>query len=416
MSPIALVRAPGVWRTLSLALLARVPLSAIGLLLVLQVRHLGHSYILAGACSGACALGMAVGSPILGRTIDRVGQTPVLLLSAGAVTASAVAFALLPAGAPAAVFLLLAVALGITQPPVGSCVRVLWRRLLDNSSFSALVTLDASLQELAFMAGPLALVGIASVVGAAAGLALTGVLLGTTAAVFAMLPETQRLGGAEPAVARSAGDPRSTRALSSAGVRTLLAVSALMGVAFGATEIGILTVADEHHATGAAGVLFALWGVGSFAGGLAWGRRAGRVDQVAAMLVLLLALGVTSVALAAVPGVWPLGAALVVAGAAIAPLFGVLYALMADIAPPGTMTEAFTWETSAITGGIALGSALAGAVAGGAGPSVTFAVAGVAFLGGAVAAHRGRRSLAVDVVDAADVATERPVAPVAVAA
>jgi predicted MFS family arabinose efflux permease len=223
------------------------------------------------------------------------------------------------------------------------------------------VTLDASLQELAFMAGPLLLVAVASLVGAAAALALTGIMLGTTAAFFALLPETVRFGGAEPPAAQPGGDTRAPGALASPGVRTLLVIAGLMGVAFGATELGIVTVADEHDASGAAGVLFALWGGGSFASGLLWARRRGR-DQVGSMLWLLVTLGVTSAALAALPGLWPLGAGLVVAGAAIAPLFGVLYALMAEVAPAGALTEAFTWETSAITGGIAIGSALAGAV------------------------------------------------------
>jgi MFS family permease len=390
VSAATLVRAPGVTRTLSLALLARVPLGAIGLLLVLQVRHLGHSYLLAGACSGACALGMAVGSPILGRAIDRIGQAPVLTLSAGGVAAAAVAFAVLPGGAPAVAFLLLAAVLGITQPPVGACVRVLWRRMMDGASFSSLVTLDASLQELAFMAGPLLLVAVASLVGAAAALALTGIMLGTTAAFFAVLPETVRFGGAEPPAAQPGRDTRAPGALASPGVRTLLVIAGLMGVAFGATELGIVTVADEHDASGAAGVLFALWAGGSFAGGLLWARRRGR-DQVGSMLWLLVTLGVTSAALAALPGLWPLGAGLVVAGAAIAPLFGVLYALMAEVAPAGALTEAFTWETSAITGGIAIGSALAGAVAGSTSPPLTFAVAGVGFLAGA-AVQRARRA------------------------
>jgi MFS family permease len=386
------VRAPGVLRTMALALLARVPLAAIGLLLVLQVRHLGHSYALAGVCSGACALGMAVGSPILGRMIDRVGQPPVLLLSGGAVTAASVAFALLPAGAPAAAFLVLAAAVGVAQPPVGACVRVLWRRMLDAPGFSTLVTLDATLQELAFLLGPLLLVGVAQLLGAAAALAVTGALLGTTSALFAMLPETQRLGGADPAADDAPRTFRSS-ALGVPGVRTLLAVAGLMGVAFGATEIGIITVADHLDASGSAGVLFALWGVGSFAGGLAWARYAGARDQVRTMLALLVVLGIASAALAAMPGVWPLGAALVVAGAAIAPLFGVLYASMGDVAPDATLTEAFTWETSAITGGIALGSAAAGAVAAGISPSATFLVAAVAFLAGAVALRALRATL-----------------------
>jgi MFS family permease len=387
----ATVRSPGVPRTLALALLSRVPLSAIGLLLVLQVRHLGHSYALAGVCNGACAVGIAIGSPILGRTIDRIGQAPVLLVTGGAVTAASAAFALLPAGAPGWAFLVLAMVLGLSQPPVGSCARVLWRRLLDDAAFSKLVTLDASLQELAFMTGPLLLIAIASLAGAASALIVTGVLLGTTSALFSLLPVTRRLGGAEPHVH---GRPRGWRAgpLGSAGVRTLLINAGLMGIAFGATELGIITVADEHGASGTTGVLFALWGVGSFSGGLWWARHHGR-DQVRSMLVLLVFLGVTSAALVAVPGVWPLGVCLIVAGAAIAPLFGVLYAVMGEVAPSATLTEAFTWETSAITGGIAIGSALAGTVAGALTPSATFVVAGAAFLTGAAVLGPQRATL-----------------------
>ncbi|HMJ36986.1 MAG TPA: MFS transporter [Baekduia sp.] len=388
----ALVRVPGVLRTMSLALLARVPLAAIGLLLVLQVRHLGHSYALAGVCSGACALGMAVGSPILGRAIDRVGQPPVLLLAGAAVTAASVAFALLPAGAPVAAFLALAGLVGLAQPPVGACVRVIWRRMLDAADFSALVTLDATLQELAFLIGPLLLVGVAQFLGAAAALAVTGVLLGATSALFAVLPETQRLGGADPA-ADDAPRTFGSSALGVPGVRTLLAIAASMGVAFGATELGIITMADHLDASGMAGILFALWGAGSFAGGLAWARYAGVHEAVGTMLMLLVVLGITSAALAAVPGVWPLGAALVLAGAAVAPLFGVLYAAMGDVAPDATLTEAFSWETSAITAGIALGSAVAGAVAGAVTPRATFLVAGAAFLAGAVALRTLRATL-----------------------
>ena len=383
MSTSSLVRAPGVPRTLALALLARIPLGAIGLLLVLQVRHLGHSYALAGVCNGACALGMAVGSPILGRMIDRVGQAPVLLSTGGAVAAAAAAFAGLPSATPWWAFIVLAAAVGVVQPPVGSCARVLWRRLLGDRGFSQLVTLDASLQELAFMLGPLLLVGVATLAGAAAAILLTGVLLGTATACFAMLSETQRLGGPAPAALPGAASGWRTGPLGVAGVRSLLAIALLMGVAFGATELGIITVADAHGASGAAGVLFALWGIGSFGGGLWWARHHGAREPVRSMLVLLLVLGVASAALAAVPGLWPLGAGLAVAGAAVAPLFGVLYGAMATVAPPATLTEAYTWETSAITGGIALGSAAAGALAGALTPSSTFLVAGAGFLLGA---------------------------------
>ena len=145
MSPAAAVRAPGVPRTLALALLARVPPSALGLLLVLQIRHLGHSYALAGACSGACALGMAACSPLLGRAIDRAGQTAILAVTGVAVVLACALFALIPPSAPTPVYLAVAVAIGAVQPPISSCARVLWRRILDRDGFNTLVTLDASL-------------------------------------------------------------------------------------------------------------------------------------------------------------------------------------------------------------------------------------------------------------------------------
>src|SRR4051812_2482324 len=138
MSPAAAVRAPGVPRTLALALLARVPPSALGLLLVLQIRHLDHSYTLAGACSGACALGMAAFSPLLGRAIDRGGQTVVLALTGAIVTLACALFAIIPGDAPAAAFLAVAAAIGAVQPPISACVRVLWRRMLDREGFNTL--------------------------------------------------------------------------------------------------------------------------------------------------------------------------------------------------------------------------------------------------------------------------------------
>ena len=383
MSPAAAVRAPGVPRTLALALLSRVPLSAIGLLLVLQIRHLGHSYTLAGACSGACALGMAIGSPFIGRIIDRAGQAAVLLVTAAAVVAVTALFAVIPAGAPALAFIGVAALIGAVQPPVGSCVRVLWRRMLDGPGFSALVTLDASLQELAFLSGPLLLIGLASGIGAAAALTVTAAMTGLVAVLFAMLPETRRFGGADEPAAHDA--PPQKRAWRSGGVRLLLLVSALMGVAFGATELGLVTTADHHGARGASGILFAVWGVGSFVGGVLWTRTAQHRDGRAAMPWLLLILGVTTALIGALPSMVLVGIGITLAGAAVAPLFGVVYSRMGEVAPAGALTEAFTLETSAITAGIALGSALAGAAASGFGAPAAFVLAGAAFLIGCAA-------------------------------
>ncbi|MCW3046789.1 MAG: hypothetical protein JWO74_1073 [Solirubrobacterales bacterium] len=73
---------------------------------------------------------------------------------------------------------------------------------------------------------------------------------------------------------------------------------------FGATELGTVVAARQHHAPGATGVLLALWGAGSIVAGLAavrWPVRR-RVDvQLVAFLSLI---GVATAALVAAPSLW----------------------------------------------------------------------------------------------------------------
>src|SRR3954470_13053198 len=74
-----LLRAPGVGRVVAAGLVARLPLGMEALGVVLLVRDAGQSYAAAGVVAASSALATAVGTPVLGRLIDRVGQTRVLL-------------------------------------------------------------------------------------------------------------------------------------------------------------------------------------------------------------------------------------------------------------------------------------------------------------------------------------------------
>jgi hypothetical protein len=55
------------------------------------------------------------------------------------------------------------------------------------------------------------------------------------------------------------------------------------------------------------------------------------------------------------------------AGAAIAPTYATIYAMVEDAAPSGSLTEAFAWLATAAAIGSAAGAAIAGALADGAG-------------------------------------------------
>jgi MFS family permease len=388
VSTAAVLRLPGVARLLATSLAGRLPGTALGLLLVLRVRDLGGSYALGGLVSGAFALGLAAGSPLLGRAVDARGQTRVLAAAATLAAATLGALAALRDGAPPAALVALAALCGAVQPPLAACLRALWGRMLpDADARHAILAAEASLQELTFIAGPLLLVSLVAARSPRAGLALAAALLLAGTAAFAATPESR---GARPHAARP---PGRAGALGSPGVRTLLAVGAALGAAFGAIEIGVVAAAEHAGARGAAGLLFAVWGAGSLAGGLLAARRGAASDAPARLVALLAALTAAHALLALAPGPWALGALLALAGALIAPLFAVLYALVGEVARAGTVTEAFAWLTTGIGAGLALGSASAGALATAGGPAAPFLVAAAMTGGGAMLARARARTL-----------------------
>ena len=91
--------------------------------LLVHAAHLTGSFAAAGVVAGAFAVSLGVGGPMLGRLVDRRGQTTVLLAGALVAGAALAAIAALPAGAPLAGLVGLAVVLGLSTPPVGACLR-----------------------------------------------------------------------------------------------------------------------------------------------------------------------------------------------------------------------------------------------------------------------------------------------------
>ena len=83
------LRVPSVTRLLLSAVVGRMPTGMAGLAIVLLVREAGGSYAVAGMVAVAYSAALAVTSPLLGRLVDRVGQTRVL---AGCGAASALSF------------------------------------------------------------------------------------------------------------------------------------------------------------------------------------------------------------------------------------------------------------------------------------------------------------------------------------
>jgi len=373
----AVLRSPGLLRLLSASLAARFPLAAVGVLYVLQARALGHSYAEGGAIAAASAIGMAAGAPVLGRLVDTKGQTKVLSASALLCAAALTAVALVNEQTPVPLIAALAAFAGFMQPPVAAAARALWGRMLDSAHLHSVLALEAGLQELAFMFGPVLLV---SVVGASQpkhGLIGAAVIFILATSAYALAPEPRAMRGA-PRTASS----RSAMAVP--GVRTLVLMAVTLGMSFGAIEVGIAAYAEHSHHTNATGLLLAAWGLGSLIAGLLAAQRGPARDPVAQLLLLHVVLTAANALLVASPGIVGLSLLLIVAGVAIAPLFAVLYRILSEVADEESVTEAFSWELTGITAGVAIGSAVAGALASGPGARAAFLASAVATAVGAL--------------------------------
>jgi MFS family permease len=355
------LRAPDVVRLLGAAVLARMPIGIDTLAIVLFVRAETGSFARAGLAAAAFGLGSGVTSPGQGRLIDRHGHARVMLPLAALHAASLGALVALGlSGAPTVALVACGLAAGATVPPVGFVVRPMLPRLLGDRDdlLPSAYALDGIAIEMVFISGPLLTAVVVSVASPAAallvacGFALAGTLvLVTSPASRAWRP-----------VERS-HERHLLGALASPGVRTLVAATAPVGFALGATEVTMTAFASHHGSRAAAGALLALWAVGSAVGGLVYGARDHALEPGARWVRLAAVFPVCSAPLVLASSIAVMVPLAFIAGLCLAPLLAAVNQLVGDVAPPGAVTEAFAWPITAIALGASAGSAAAGAIA-----------------------------------------------------
>jgi MFS family permease len=377
----AVLRAPGFAWLFGASMVGRVPAFAIGLVLVLRTRELTGSFAAGGVVAGVNALAMCVSAPVLGRLVDRRGQVPVLSACAALSTAGMLALGLLPHSAGIGAAAACAVATGVGFPPLGACLRAALPALLpDRERRHAAFALESAVTEVTYVAAPL-LVAVSIAVGGTRTAALVCAALAPLGVAAFVSHPAARSWKADADAERARGG-----ALRAPGVRSLLFIFALVGTTFGAVEVAVPAAAGARTA----GFLLALWGAGSLAGGLIAARAAAPADGARRLRRLLVALAAGHLLLVPAAGPVALAALLPAAGLAIAPTFACTFALVEDVAPSGTLTEAYTWLSTGIGAGIAAGAALAGTLAESAGPAAAFAFAGTAAAAGAALAAVSR--------------------------
>ncbi|MBA2515729.1 MAG: MFS transporter, partial [Solirubrobacterales bacterium] len=357
-SYLLLLKVPHMAPLLAATLIARLPIGINGLAIVLFLRAETGSFAVAGAAAGALALGSGVGAPVGARLIDRLG--PAVLPALAVVHAAGLVglVTLGSGGASTPALVAVSAVTGMVLPPVSSVLRALYPRLLasDEALTQTAFALDSVLTEVLFVAGPLIIAGLVAFVNPGAALLVSGaaVVLGTVSFFVALPARPAR----EPGLHHSRTGPLG--ALRDPGMRTLVFSMVPVGFAFGAIEVAIPAFADAEGRPELAGILIAIWSLGSAVGGLVYGARPRRASlaKVHLTVAMIIPLSLLPVALAWSPAV--MAFLVVPAGIFIAPLIATRNELAGTVAPPGAETEAYTWPLTALVSGIALGAAVAG--------------------------------------------------------
>ncbi len=384
--------ATGARALLGSSIVARLPLAMFSIALLVNAQHLTGSFAIAGAVSGAYAIAGAVAAPLLGRLVDRSGQTTVLVAGATVTAVVLVATGLAPSSTPPAVLVALAAAAGMSTPPLSACVRTLLPAMVsDPGRLPALFAFESTVLEVTFILGPPFALGLGALWSTGAALAAGGVIMLVSTLAFAAQPASRAWRPDASAPRRRGGSLRSRAIL----ILALLELGT--GAVFGATEVGVTAAAKALGSTAAAGPLLGLWGFGSLLGGIAATRLGGGARRAGGLILLLSALAVAHGALTLVTGsVLGIGAVILLAGATIAPTAASIYEMVDRFAPAGTNTEAFSWGLTAAMTGEALGAAVAGGLVQSAGAVAAFAFAGAAGGVAVAVAVLGSRSLNAD--------------------
>ena len=368
------------------SLLGRLPLGMTPLALLFLLRGEGYGYAAAGVGVAGYTVAVGVGAPIAGRRVDRLGPQRVLRVRAvayAALTGAVVVLAVVDAGlAPIAIA---ATASGLALPPLGATVRIVWPRIAPDGLRSTAYALEAALQEIFFLCGPLLAAALAAI-EPAAGVAGAGLaaLVGTTALA--------RLRPVRETPASRHGGAGLLGALGSPGVRTVVLYAGAIGAGLGAVELAMPAFAEEHGSRELGGIALACFAGGSLVGGLVAGTRPHRSDVgrlVAGSFTLALALLGFQLAFS-LPSLYVIA---FLAGLPIAPTVAAIYSLIDSSARSGTAAEAFAWFGTAVSVGLASGTAFAGWLVDERGVRWAFGVGAAIVLGGALVAFARRGTL-----------------------
>ena len=404
---------PGARRFFWWGLIARVPMGLGGLATFMLVQIEYQSYAKAGAVLGVASLGYAILSPALSRLVDDYGQSRVLRYGFG-IAATARTIFVIAALNQAPLWLLLTVAPFFALTGAQSTLtRARWTHIVPNKhALNSAFSLESSLEEVLFIAGPALATILATQVASWVPSAIVIVTLVIGGYTFLSLRDTE-----PPARKADAGTVPLTMApvidghLPRVGItdellvnrprryrnplrgHLLATVPALVittfifgtqGALFASVDAATVAFAEELGLKAWSGPVLAVWALGSLVGGLTYGSRIWLGSLASRLLwgVSFSGLGAASFLLA--PNLGVLALLMFLTGMVIAPTMAVGDGVVHALVPRSRVTEGMAWTRVGLDAGVAAGAWLAGVFIERSGSGGGFAVTTVAGLVGVV--------------------------------
>lgn len=356
-----LLKTRGVARIISAQLAARLPSGMISLAYLLHIERTFESYGLAGLVLAATSLGQALAGPLTSRWMGRWAMRPVITLTivVSALSMAGIAFLDMSIGGYIAVGFLG----GLATPPIQPAVRTIYPTMVNSKQLTPLFSLDASAQEIIWIAGPVVTTFIATQISTTWAIVVAGVFLIGGGIWFLSCRE---LGTVTIPPSRN----KMGVVLTKPPVLLATVVGFLLIGAAAAVEVAVVSVFGHEGAQ--AGIILSIWAIGSIIGGLALGGvPIGPSALATRMAVVFVGIALAGIIL----DFWWIAGALLIAGAGIAPALAVMFAIVSASVKFSDTAEAYGWMGSGQLIGAALGSAIAG-----------FAIDGWGSVGGFIAA------------------------------
>ena len=328
-------------------LIARFPYGMISIAFVIQIHHDYDSYALAGLVLGAETVGVGISGPLLGRSLGYLGIRKVLLLCA--ITSGAAIITVAFVHLDPIALLALALLAGLLSPPVQSAARTTYPTLIAEEKHSLLFGLDATLQEVIWIFGPIIATLIAAQFAPEVALIVIAVVLVGGVIWFLSNPEVTNTVYEKP-------QGRLGKVLSRPVVLASVTMGFLLVGSFAGVEVGIVGIFTGDPAR--AGLVIAMFSIGSIVGGIGFSQ----IRQTKGSFVVysaILTLGFALTLVAPTNPYW-LGACLMVAGLGVAPFLGMLAAVISFSLRNDETAEAFGWVNTGQMIGYSAAAALTG--------------------------------------------------------